>query len=134
MCKPGGRILLLQHGKGTWDFINTVLDKGAGGAACCGGNVGGPLVAGCCGSKVGGLSRHCVLCVSLEAAHARRPCLQASCGAATGLQLYCEPCSLWTPPAAPPADDHFVKWGCYWNRDIAKLVRQAGLEVESQSR
>lgn len=33
-----------------------------------------------------------------------------------------------------PADDHFVKWGCYWNRDIAKLVRQAGLEVESQSR
>lgn len=31
VCKPGGRILLLQHGKGTWDFINTVLDKGAGG-------------------------------------------------------------------------------------------------------
>jgi len=30
VCKRGGRILLLQHGKGTWDFINTVLDKGAG--------------------------------------------------------------------------------------------------------
>lgn len=30
MCKPGGRILLLQHGRGTWSFINGVLDNGAG--------------------------------------------------------------------------------------------------------
>lgn len=41
MCKPGGRILLLQHGHGTWNFINNVLDNGAGtqaggtGAECC---------------------------------------------------------------------------------------------------
>lgn len=36
MCKPGGRILLLQHGKGSWGFINNVLDNGAGGAGWCG--------------------------------------------------------------------------------------------------
>ncbi|KAL4430826.1 hypothetical protein ABPG75_006082 [Micractinium tetrahymenae] len=60
VCKPGGRILLLQHGKGTWGFINNVLDNGAG--------------------------------------------------------------------------EHFRKWGCWWNRDIERIVKQAGLEVESLSR
>jgi len=29
MCKPGGKILLLEHGLGTWDFINSVLNRNA---------------------------------------------------------------------------------------------------------
>ncbi|CAI5735488.1 unnamed protein product [Hyaloperonospora brassicae] len=32
------------------------------------------------------------------------------------------------------ADLHAQKWGCHWNRDILKLVDQAGLEVESMHR
>ena len=38
VCKPGGRILLLQHGRGTWGFINRILDNSAG----CGPLRGGP--------------------------------------------------------------------------------------------
>ncbi|EFN59364.1 hypothetical protein CHLNCDRAFT_137827 [Chlorella variabilis] len=60
VCKPGGRILLLQHGKGTWGFVNSILDSGAG--------------------------------------------------------------------------EHYLKWGCWWNRDIERIVRQAGLRVDSMSR
>ena len=39
-------------------------------------------------------------------------------------------------PSAPlcSAGEHFRKWGCWWNRDIERIVRQAGLEVESLSR
>ena len=29
MCKPGGKILLLEHGRGTWDWVNSVLDRQA---------------------------------------------------------------------------------------------------------
>ncbi|KAK9470366.1 S-adenosyl-L-methionine-dependent methyltransferase [Dipodascopsis tothii] len=29
LLRPGGRILLLEHGRGTWDFINRILDKEA---------------------------------------------------------------------------------------------------------
>lgn len=29
LLKPGGRIILLEHGRGTWDFINRILDKNA---------------------------------------------------------------------------------------------------------
>jgi hypothetical protein len=29
MCKPDGRILLLEHGLGTWDFINRILNRNA---------------------------------------------------------------------------------------------------------
>jgi len=29
MCKPDGKILLLEHGRGTWDFINNILDNNA---------------------------------------------------------------------------------------------------------
>ncbi|KAK9467726.1 S-adenosyl-L-methionine-dependent methyltransferase [Lipomyces arxii] len=29
LLKPGGQIILLEHGSGTWDFINRVLDKHA---------------------------------------------------------------------------------------------------------
>uniref|UniRef100_M4BCC2 Methyltransferase type 11 domain-containing protein n=1 Tax=Hyaloperonospora arabidopsidis (strain Emoy2) TaxID=559515 RepID=M4BCC2_HYAAE len=32
------------------------------------------------------------------------------------------------------ADLHAQKWGCHWNRDILKLIDQAGLEVESVRR
>ncbi|KAK9476808.1 S-adenosyl-L-methionine-dependent methyltransferase [Lipomyces japonicus] len=29
LLKPGGKIILLEHGRGTWDFINRILDKNA---------------------------------------------------------------------------------------------------------
>ncbi len=29
VCKPDGTILLLEHGRGTWDFINSILDRSA---------------------------------------------------------------------------------------------------------
>lgn len=29
---------------------------------------------------------------------------------------------------------HVTKWGCYWNRDILKLVRESGLRVEEVRR
>ena len=29
---------------------------------------------------------------------------------------------------------HVVKWGCYWNRDILKLVRDSGLRIEEVKR
>jgi methyltransferase OMS1 len=32
------------------------------------------------------------------------------------------------------AQKHFNKWGCWWNRDISDLVKQAGLKVESSWR
>ena len=60
VCKPGGRLLLLEHGRGSWNFVNGILD--------------------------GGEEAHC------------------------------------------------KKWGCKWNRPIAELVAQAGLDVESLTR
>lgn len=27
------------------------------------------------------------------------------------------------------AAPHAAKWGCYWNRDILQIVRDAGLEI-----
>ena len=50
VCKPGGQIILLQHGKASWDWLNHRLD---------------------------------------DEAHA-----------------------------------HYVKWGCWWNRDILQIVQQ----------
>eukprot|EP01025_Chloroclados_australasicus_P021210 TRINITY_DN2223_c0_g2_i8.p2 TRINITY_DN2223_c0_g2~~TRINITY_DN2223_c0_g2_i8.p2 ORF type:complete len:161 (-),score=12.05 TRINITY_DN2223_c0_g2_i8:220-651(-) len=32
------------------------------------------------------------------------------------------------------ADKHKQKWGCSWNRDIEKIVSEAGLIVETQER
>lgn len=58
--RPGGKLLLLEHGRGTWDFVNNILDANA--------------------------------------------------------------------------EKHLAKWGCEWNRDIGRLVEQAGLEIESVSR
>ena len=60
VCKPGGRILLLEHGRGTWGWVNDILER--------------------------------------------------------------------------QAPEHYAKWGCWWNRDIEALVRDAGLRVESQRR
>lgn len=34
VCRPGGRILLLQHGQGSWGFVNSILDSGAGAWVC----------------------------------------------------------------------------------------------------
>ncbi|EKG01439.1 hypothetical protein TCSYLVIO_007566 [Trypanosoma cruzi] len=55
VCKPGGNLLLLEHGKGRWSRINDHLDK-------------------------------------------------------------------WAPR-------HAKKWGCWWNRDIRRYLRLAGLTV-----
>lgn len=60
VCKNGGRILLLEHGQSSYQWLSNVLDKFA--------------------------------------------------------------------------DLHAQKWGCHWNRDILKLVEQAGLEVEQVHR
>lgn len=103
MCKPGGRILLLQHGKGSWRFINNVLDNGAGG--CC---RLGCRREGAWWLAVGGGKPQCL--------GARRAVSAASA------------CNL------PAAGAHFLKWGCWWNRDIEQIVRQAGLEIDSMSR
>ena len=32
------------------------------------------------------------------------------------------------------ADPHAKRWGCYWNRDILAIVREAGLEIEYVAR
>jgi len=29
VLRPGGKLLLLEHGKGSWDFINRILDDNA---------------------------------------------------------------------------------------------------------
>ena len=29
MCKPEGTVLLLEHGLGTWEFMNNILNKNA---------------------------------------------------------------------------------------------------------
>lgn len=29
LLKPGGKLLLLEHGQGTWDFINGILNRNA---------------------------------------------------------------------------------------------------------
>ncbi|RHY08265.1 hypothetical protein DYB26_004740 [Aphanomyces astaci] len=60
VCKPNGRILLLEHGKSSYSWLTYVLDKFA-----------------------------------LK---------------------------------------HAERWGCFWNRDILKIVADAGLEVESSYR
>ncbi|GAX74010.1 hypothetical protein CEUSTIGMA_g1460.t1 [Chlamydomonas eustigma] len=60
LCRPGGRILLLEHGRGHYAWLNDRLDDSA--------------------------------------------------------------------------EKHHQKWGCWWNRDIADIVRQAGLKVEKLSR
>ncbi|KAG1654359.1 hypothetical protein FOA52_011293 [Chlamydomonas sp. UWO 241] len=60
VCKPDGKILLLQHGRGYYDWLNAQLDESA--------------------------------------------------------------------------PKHHVKWGCWWNRDIEALIREAGLEVDKLSR
>jgi len=31
------------------------------------------------------------------------------------------------------ADAHARRWGCYWNRDILKLIEDAGLEIVEKS-
>ena len=105
MCKPGGRILLLQHGKGSWGFINNVLDNGAGG----GGQAGLPRWAW----AVGGA------CCWAEGT-------TAPVRNALGMQ---RPDCMH-----PAAGAHYHKWGCWWNRDIEQIVRQAGLEIDSMSR
>lgn len=92
VCKPGGRILLLQHGRGTWGFINRILDNSAGAGRS---GAGRTLPQRCCCNPPAGL------CVA---------------------------------PPRRPADDHWRKWGCYWNKNISQIVRQAGLRVESESR
>ena len=55
VCKPNGRVLLLEHGRGSWERVNWYLDK-------------------------------------------------------------------WAPR-------HASSWGCWWNRDIRRMIRTAGLTV-----
>ena len=58
VCKPDGRLLLLEHGRGTWSRVNMQLDK-------------------------------------------------------------------WAPR-------HAKSWGCWWNRDMRRYLRLAGLTVEKR--
>lgn len=60
VCRENGKILLLEHGKSHYDWLNNILDKNL--------------------------------------------------------------------------HKHVERWGCIWNRDIEKLVKEAGLEIESISR
>jgi methyltransferase OMS1 len=59
-CKPGGRIILIEHGRSYWDWVNEALDGSA--------------------------------------------------------------------------EKHYSNWGCWWNRDIGRIVKEAGLTVESEQR
>ena len=60
VCRPFGRILLLEHGRGYYSWLNDILDKLAPG--------------------------------------------------------------------------HAAKWGCWWNRDIRRMISEAGLRVVSEDR
>ena len=60
VCRSDGKVILIEHGLGTYDFICNILNK--------------------------------------------------------------------------QADKHAERWGCWWNRDIDKLVREAGMEVVWESR
>lgn len=59
-CKPGGKIMLLEHGRSSYEWLNRILDNGAG--------------------------------------------------------------------------QHKKRWACNWNLDIADVVEQSGLNIESMSR
>ncbi|KAJ3213292.1 Methyltransferase-like protein 7B [Dinochytrium kinnereticum] len=60
VCRADGKILLLEHGRSTWGWLNSALDKSA--------------------------------------------------------------------------MDHAKEWGCWWNRDIEKMVKEAGLKIISCKR
>lgn len=32
------------------------------------------------------------------------------------------------------AEEHHCLWGCWWNRDIAEIVRSSGMKIDSMGR
>lgn len=121
VVKPGGRLLLLEHGRGTWDWVNGILNAGEE-KHCKARCVQATLLLL---PPSPGSAPHASLPAAAGYSGARR--LNGTGPSARAQQARCG--RMFAPPAACRLSQ---KWGCQWNRPIDELVAKAGLEVRPE--